>query len=65
MLRNIEAERVRKGMTKEQLAQELGVSRRSYWNYVNERKNIPSTLLVHMAQFFSVSVDYLLSRAEE
>lgn len=65
MLRNIEAERVRKGLTQEQLADELGVSRRSYSNYVNENNNIPSTVLVRMAKFFSVSVDYLLAKTEE
>lgn len=60
MLRNIEAERVRNGMTKDQMANELGVSRRSYWNWINEKNSIPSSVLIHMSQIFSVSVDYLL-----
>lgn len=65
MLRNIEAERVRKGMTKDQIAQALGVSRKTYWNWINERQSIPSSHLIRMAQFFAVSVDYLLSNPDE
>lgn len=65
MLRNIEAERVRKGMTQEQIAWKLGVSRKTYCNWISEKMSIPSSRLIQMAQLFSVSVDYLLSIPEE
>ena len=36
MLRSIEAERVRKGWTKEELAKKLNVSTKTYYNWINE-----------------------------
>jgi DNA-binding XRE family transcriptional regulator len=59
MNRNIEAERARLNMTQEQVAQQLGVSSKTYFNYVRGRA-IPSTILVRMAKLFSCSTDYLL-----
>lgn len=45
MLTNIETERVRKGLTQEQLASQLGVSHKTYYNWINEKKDIPSQKL--------------------
>lgn len=59
---NIEAERARSGMSKEMLATELGVSRKTLHNWVSTG-NIPLVALTKMADMFSCSVDYLLGRA--
>ncbi len=48
MLRNIEAERVRNGFSKEQVSKKLGVSTRTYYNWINEETDIPSTSLLKM-----------------
>ena len=49
MLLNIEAERVRNGMSKEDLATELGISLRTYYNWINQLTAIPSTALKKMS----------------
>lgn len=59
---NIEAERARSGMSKEGLASELGVSRKTLHNWVSSG-NIPLTALTRMADMFNCTVDYLLGRS--
>lgn len=59
---NIEAERARSGMSKEGLAAQLGVSRKTLHNWVRSG-NIPLNALTKMADMFECSVDYLLGRA--
>lgn len=61
MLVNIEAERVRKQMTKEETATQFGVSTKTYYNWINEEVDIPSSKLRAMAIFFGVSMEYLIS----
>lgn len=60
MLRSIEAERVRKGWTKESLARKLGISMKTYYNWINEETDVPGTALVFMSNLFGTDVDYLL-----
>lgn len=60
MLRNIEAERVRNGYTKEELSQKMGVSMKTYYNWINEKTDIPSSALIKMSQLFRTDVNYLL-----
>lgn len=59
MWENVEAERVRKQMSKEALSRELNITSRTYWNYLAGGP-IPSDKLVHMARLFECSTDYLL-----
>ena len=59
---NIEAERARKGFSNDSLAKELGVSRKTLFNWMN-KGNIPVSALIKMADMFSCTVDYLLGRA--
>ena len=59
---NIEAERARNGVSNDTLAVELGVSRKTLFNWI-ERGNIPSSALVKMADLFNCSIDYLLGRS--
>ena len=56
---NIEAERARNGMTVEDLTKKLGVTRKTYYNWIAQGK-IPQSKLIAMADIFEVSVDYLL-----
>ena len=60
MLNSIEAERVRRGWTKEKIAKELGVSTKTYYNWINEETDVPSTALVKMSKMFGTDIDYLL-----
>lgn len=59
-MNNIEAERARLQLTKEEIAKKLGISTRTYHNYTHG-KPIPSTVLIKMSEMFNCSVDYLLS----
>lgn len=59
MYPNIEAERARKGLTKEELATVLGVDRKTLRKWVNVG-NIPMDKLNQMANFFGCTTDYLL-----
>ncbi len=63
MRRNIEAERVRNGLTKEALANKLGVSLKTYYNWVNKEMDIPSSALIQMSIMFKTDIDYLLKGA--
>lgn len=58
---NIEAERARRGLTVEQFTAELGVTRKTYYNWIANGK-IPQAKLERMADFLDVSVDYLLEK---
>lgn len=58
---NIDAERARKGMNADELANELGISRKTLYNWT-VNGNIPSSALIRMADIFHCSIDYLLGR---
>ena len=59
---NINAERSRHGMTMESLAKELGVSRKTIYNWM-AHGNIPQSQLQKMSQMFGCTIDYLLGRS--
>ena len=58
---NIDAERARNGISAEELAKILGVSRKTLYNWT-ENGSIPSSSLIRMADIFGCSIDYLLGR---
>lgn len=60
MLNNIEAERARKQFSKEELARKLGVSVKTYYNWINEDTDVPSSALIKMSELFGTDIDYLL-----
>jgi transcriptional regulator with XRE-family HTH domain len=64
-LRNIEAERVRHGLSREDLARGLGVTTRTYFSWINRATEIPSGKLLEMSKLWGVSVDYLLAVPDE
>lgn len=57
---NIEAERARNRMTKEELARKLNISLKTYYNWLNEDTDIPGTKLLEMAKMFNTTMEYLL-----
>lgn len=59
MRSNIEAERSRNHFTKAQLAEKIGVSRSTYYSYLNGG-NIPSDKLLLLTELFGVPMEYLL-----
>ena len=46
--KNIEAERVRHGDTKENLAQKLDVTTKTYFNWMRGKTEIPASTLIQM-----------------
>lgn len=59
---NIEAERARRGLNKEELAKKLGVSRKTYYNWVSKGR-IPLEKINRLSEIFEVSTDYLLGES--
>lgn len=64
MLNNIEAERGRLQLSKEELSKQLGITSKTYLSYIRG-KAIPSTVLINMSQIFNCTVDYLLGLTTE
>jgi len=58
---NFEAERVRKGLSQEELTEKVGCCRKSYFNWITSG-NIPTGMLIKFADLYDVSIDYLLNR---
>lgn len=56
---NLNAEMARNNMTVEDLVQRIGVTRKTYYNWVHSNK-IPSTKLIEIAKLFGCSIDYLV-----
>ena len=65
MFNSIEAERARNGMSKDELATQIGISVKTYYNWLNGVNPIPSTALIKMSDIFGVTIDYLLNRDEQ
>lgn len=63
MYSSIEAERARNRLTKEELAKKLGISVKTYYNWINEETDMPVSALVTMSKIFNKSVDYLIEGA--
>lgn len=56
----IEAERIKRQMSRADLANALGVSRRTISNWQNGSTELPLSKLLSMAQMWNCSTDYLL-----
>lgn len=57
---NIEAERIRAGMSQSELIKALGYKeRKTYYNWL-ANGSIPAKVLVKMSEIFNCSADYLL-----
>lgn len=53
-----------RGMTQKQLACALGLNAVTYLHYEKGQREPPLAVLVQIAQYFEVSVDYLLGLTE-
>ena len=61
---NIEAERVRLGISKKCFAKKLGITTKTYYNWLNKANPIPSNALVEMSFLCNASIDYLLGLSD-
>ena len=50
------------GLTQHQLANELGMIKQTYSNYENEKREPNIATLIELANYFDVSVDYLIGK---
>ena len=62
---NLASERVRAGLTQEQLCSELGCSLKTLGKWEKDATTMPGTAIKHASAFFGCSVDYLLGNSEE
>ena len=60
-LRRLKGLREEKNLNQAQIAEFLNISQRTYSYYENGR-DIPIILLIKLADFYNVSIDYLLNR---
>ena len=63
--RNLTSERVRLGMTQEQLASELGCTVKSLWKWEKDVESMPIDMLRAASSFFGCSIDYLVDMTAE
>lgn len=62
---NIEAERARIGMSKDDFAKKLGIATKTYYNWLNGVNPIPSDRLIEMSSICDSKIDYLLGLSEK
>lgn len=60
MFPNIDAERARLGISKSDLAKELGVSYSTIKSWMNGKTDMSCSKVIAMSKLFGVSSDYLL-----
>ena len=65
MYRRIRELREDRDLTQKQLAQLLGMSQTGYSKYETGENDIPTQILIHLADFYGTSVDYLLGRVDK
>lgn len=51
-------------LSQKEVAEKIYVSQRTYSYYENEEHDIPTRALIRLADFYNVSVDYILGRTE-
>lgn len=56
--------RIERGISQEEIAKAIGVSRSTYTNYELGNREPSLTILVKICDFFDVSADYLLGRID-
>ena len=52
-------------MSQKQLSEILHISQRSYSHYETGSRNIPVEMLIRMANYYDISVDYLVGRTDK
>ena len=64
VLWNIEVAREKSGMSKKELSNFLGISLKTYYNWLNGTYPIPHTALVKMKEKFNVSMEFLVEETK-
>lgn len=65
MYRRIRDLREDRDLTQKQIAQILGMSQTGYSKYETGENDIPTAILIKLADFYGTSTDYLLGRTDE
>ena len=52
-------------MSQKQLSEILHISQRSYSDYETGSRNIPVEMLIRLANYYDISVDYLVGRTDK
>ena len=52
-------------LTQKQIAQMLGMSQTGYSKYETGENDIPTQILIKLADFYQTSIDYLLGRTNQ
>ena len=52
-------------MSQKQLSEILHISQRSYSHYETGSRNIPVEILIRLANYYDISVDYLIGRTDK
>lgn len=52
-------------LTQKQVAELLGINQRVYSNYETGKREIPSHFLILLADYYHVTVDYILGRTDD
>ena len=50
-------------LTQTEISKFLNISQRAYSHYENGTRDIPTSILISIADFYNVSIDYLLGRS--
>ena len=53
------------GLTQEAAAKELGISTKAYCRYEKDEREPSASVLIQMARFYQVSLDYLVGMKDE
>ena len=51
-------------LTQDQLVAMLGLNKTTYTNYEQGKREIPFALVIRLAQFYTVSIDYIAELAD-
>lgn len=65
MYRRIRDLREDRDLTQKQIAQYLGMSQTGYSKYETGENDIPTAILIKLADFYQTTTDYLLGRTDE
>ena len=65
MYRRIRDLREDKDLNQTQVAKILGMSQTGYSKYEKGENDLPTAILIKLADFYDVSIDYLLNRTDE
>lgn len=65
MYRRIRDLREDRDLTQKQVAQLLGMSQTGYSKYETDENDIPTTVLLKLADFYQTTTDYLFGRTDK